>query len=212
MKSDGVSRARASAVLPPRQVRFGRLSVSGRRRVPRPAAKISAFILLSLENFCVERLLDVLLAVHELHLDVEFLVDMLCHVLRAVDRTVLSAGASEANHQIRESALLVAFHRGVDKGIGVVEKLEYLAVVLKKLYHLVVEARKRLVALILAGVVDGAAVKHVAAAVARRVVGDAFLVGETHHAHRERVLLQVVSKLLQANKLFEYLAEVGILG
>ena len=92
-----------------------------------------------------------------------------------------------------------------------VEKLEYLAVVLKKLYHLVVEARKRLVALILAGVVDGAAVKHVAAAVARRVVGDAFLVGEAHHAHRERVLLQVVGKLLQANKLFEHLAEVGIL-
>ena len=110
-------------------------------------------------------MLNVLLAVHELDFHVEFLVDVLSHVLGAVDRAVLPSGAAEAHHQVGETALDISLDRGIDQPIGVIEKGQYLSIVFKKLDHGLVKADIRLEAVILARVVAGAAVKDKAAAI-----------------------------------------------
>ena len=69
---------------------------------------------------------------HQFYLHVEHLVDMLCHVLCAVHRAVLSAGAAEAHHEVGESALDVALHRGIDQRIGEAEKLGFKSILVPK--------------------------------------------------------------------------------
>ena len=156
-------------------------------------------------------MLDVLLAVEKLYFYVELRVNVLGHVLGAVDRTVLAAGAAEAHHQVGESAVDIPAHRCVHQCPAVVEEGSYLAVVFKEFYHFFVEACKGLVAFVFAGVVHGAAVEDKSAAVARCVVGDAFLVGKRHDFHGERALLKLVGELLHVYKLAEHGVEIGIL-
>lgn len=65
------------------------------------------------------------------------------------------------------------------QGIDMAEELEYLAVILKKVYYLVVKTGKMFVGLVAPGVVGGTAVEDIAAAIAGGVGGDTFLVAET---------------------------------
>ena len=85
------------------------------------------------------------------------------------------------------------------------EECAHLAFGFKEFNHLVVETGVRLISVVFARVVDCAAVEGEAAAVARRVVRNTFLVGEAHHSHGERVLLQLVGELLHAHQLVEHL-------
>ena len=125
-----------------------------------------------------QALLDALLAVHHVHLHPEPLVHMLGQVLRAVDAAMLAARAAEAEHQMGEATLQVAGHMLVGQGVDVVEKFEYLSVVLQKTDDGFVQSRELLVGLVAARIVGAAAVENVASAVARGVVGDAPTVGE----------------------------------
>ena len=125
---------------------------------------------------------------------------------------MLTARAAEAHHHIGESALHEPLHMGINKLVGMLKEGENLAIVLKKLDYGLVESGERLVAVVLAGIVHSAAVKHISAAVARGVVWDTLLVGKTHHTHGESALLQVVGKLLHVHQVGEHLAQIGIFG
>ena len=109
-------------------------SVKGRNRVPRPAAKIMAFILayshISTLNFGLKRLFNILFSMYQVHLHAELLVQMFRQVLCRIYGAVLSAGAAEADRQIGEAAFHVALHGSVDKGVGMLQEYGYLAVVL----------------------------------------------------------------------------------
>ena len=174
-----------------------------------PAAKTRAFIGAgSVLGF--EVLFDVLLAVEEVDLDAEGGVQVLGQVLGGIDGAVLPAGAPEGHAEAGEAALHVAAHGGVDQGVDVGEEGGNLAVVLQEADDGFVQSGEGLVSLVLAGVIDGAAVEDEASAVAGGVVGDAFLVGEAGDADGEAPLLQVVGELLELGQLPEHLAEVGV--
>ena len=133
--------------------------------------------------FFIKCLLYALFPMAHMHFDAEFLVYMLRKVLCRVDAAMLSAGASEAEHQVGESARDVALHVGICKLVDAIEEGEYLAVVLKESYYRFVETRELLVRLIASGVVGGAAVEHIAATVARLIGRDSLAIGEAEHAH-----------------------------
>ena len=56
------------------------------------------------------------------HTASEFLIYVRGHVRGAVDRTMSSAGASEADRKVGESALQIAFDGIVNQSVGVSEK------------------------------------------------------------------------------------------
>lgn len=120
--------------------------------------------------------LDALLTVAHMHLDAVAGVDVFGQMLRRVYAAVLAAGASEGEHQAGEAALDVAAHVGIGQLVDAVEEGEYLPVVLEEADDGLVEAGQLLVRLVPSGVVGGAAVEHVAAAVARLVGRDALAV------------------------------------
>lgn len=109
----------------------------------------------------------------------KFGVDMLCCVLGRIDAAMLATGAAERNLHVLEAALEEAGYMVIDQSIDRVEKLENLAVLLQEVDDGLVEAGELLVFVVLAGVVGGAAVEHVAAAVAGVVLRYAFLKTET---------------------------------
>ena len=133
--------------------------------------------------FFIKCLLYALFPMAHMHFDAEFLVYMFRKVLCRIDAAMLSACASEAEHQVGESARDVALHVGIGKLVDAIEEGEYLAVVLKESYYRFVETRELLVRLIASGVVGGAAVEHIAATVARLVGRDSLAIGEAEHAH-----------------------------
>src|SRR5271165_5879528 len=88
---------------------LGRVSVSGRRRVPSPAARIMAFIggLSFFHLFQFEMAHDDFEAVPE--------AQAFGQLLREKNRAVLAARAAEGNHQILEAALLIVVYGGVQQ-------------------------------------------------------------------------------------------------
>ena len=57
------------------------------------------------------------------HFDALRAAQMLCQMLREIDRAVLAAGAAERDHQVGEAALTIVGDAGIDKRGGVREKL-----------------------------------------------------------------------------------------
>ena len=110
-------------------------------------------------------------------------VDVLCQMLCAIDAAVLSAGASEAEHERGEPPFQVALHMGVGQAEDGLEEREDLAVVFQELDDGLVESGHLLVLLIASRVVGCPAVEHVAAAVTAGVLRDAPLVGEAVDAY-----------------------------
>src|SRR6266702_102960 len=91
---------------------FGRLSVSGRKRVPSPAAKIMAFMEKpSLERSPLAQFLQLKMPYR--HLQPVPAAQTLRQLFRQIDRAMLAAGAAERHHQILEAAALVIAHAGV---------------------------------------------------------------------------------------------------
>ena len=129
---------------------------------------------------------DVLLAVHDLHLDAELLMDVLCQMLCTVDAAMLTASTAETKHQTREPPLDIARHMMVGKGIDMLQKLHDLAVVLKEAYHRLVESRQFFIRFIASGIVRRTAVEDIAASIARGILRDSLFIGEAIHAHHER--------------------------
>lgn len=84
---------------------------------------------------------------------------------------MLSAGTSECNLQVRESARYIACSGSINQCVAMIEKGKDFAVLLKKFTHRGVAAVKLFVGLISPGVMDSTAVKDEAAAIARRILG-----------------------------------------
>src|ERR1700676_803414 len=89
---------------------LGRSLVSGRRRVPSPAARIMAFmgpsrLGLALKEFGMKILQA---EVTDYYFDAGFAAEAFGHLFGQVHGAVLAAGAAEGDHQILEAALLIA--------------------------------------------------------------------------------------------------------
>src|SRR6266404_8175255 len=97
---------------------LGRSSVSGRKRVPRPAARIMAFIdlLLSLIQL-------LLLAMMHHHCHSITGTQMFGQLLRQIDRAMLAAGAAERHHQVLETTILISADAFVHQRYDTGEKL-----------------------------------------------------------------------------------------
>ena len=93
------------------------------------------FLLHLFVAFCLEHLMDVLLAMGYLNLYAIFIVQVFGQVLRAVNAAVLSSGASKTKHEMGETALQVALNVMVGQAVNAVEEGEYLTVVLQESYH-----------------------------------------------------------------------------
>ena len=122
--------------------------------------------------------MDILFAMDYPHLHSEFLMDMLGEMLCGINTAMLTAGATKAEHQRRETALDIATHMGIGQLIYRVEEGEYLAVVLEESDYRFVETREFLVWLISSGIMCASAVEDISAAIARGVVGYALAIGE----------------------------------
>ncbi len=117
--------------------------------------------------------------------DVEFRFQVGCQVLGAVDGTMLAAGAAKAHLEVGEPAFQEALHVGIDQLVYALQEGGDFAVFFQELDDVCVHAGGFAVALVFAGIVDGAAVKDVAAAVAGKVFRNAFLEGETVNMHQQ---------------------------
>ena len=154
---------------------FGVLSVSGRSRLPTPAARIIAFIAASpscarwrtstFTGNCSRRCCR--------------------QPLGAVDRAVLAAGAAEGDDEVGEVARLVVLDGLVDQREDVAEEVAHGGLALEERDHGIVAARQLRVLLEPAGVGQRPAVEHVAAAVSLLVGRHAVLVREALDPHRE---------------------------
>lgn len=125
----------------------------------------------------------------QLHLHAIFLVQVMGQVLGTVHRTVLSASASEGEHEVGESAFEVTLHMGIGQLVDAVEECKYFSIVFQEVDHRLVEPCKFLVRLVAAGIVCAAAIEHVASTIATEVFGDAPLVAEAEDAHHQFVPL-----------------------
>lgn len=65
---------------------------------------------------------DVLFPMHQFDFHTKFLIQVLCQVLGWINRTMLSAGATEADGQIAESAFHITFHGGIYQSIDMIEE------------------------------------------------------------------------------------------
>ena len=126
---------------------------------------------------------DILFPMHQFDFHTKFLIQVLCQMLGRINRTMLSAGATEGEHQVGEAAVDVSLHVCVSELVYAVEEGEYLAVVLEESYHGLVESCEFLVRLIASGVVRRTAVEHVSSAIARLVGWYALAVGKAEDAH-----------------------------
>ena len=153
-------------------------------------------------------MLYILLTMYEVHLYAKLLVQMLSHMLGSIDRTMLATCAAKADRKIGKTSLYVTLHAGIYQGIDMIQESEYLAIFLEELDDWFIESDKRFVAIILARVVDSAAVEHEAATITCGIIGDAFLIGKAHHPHLE-VLLRL-RELFELREFREYLAEIRI--
>ena len=87
-------------------------------------------------------------------------------MLGAIDGAMLSAGAAEADLHVSEFPLHEALDMLVDHGVNIVEEFGDSPVVLKELDHLRIQSRELAVMLVLARVIDGPAIKHIASTIA----------------------------------------------
>ena len=132
---------------------------------------------------------DALLAMGEVDANAIFPVEMLGEVLGAIDGAMLTTCAAEGEHEVGEAALEVTLNMMIGEAIDAVEEGEDLAVVLKEADDGSVQAGELLVGLVAAGVVGGAAVEDVAAAIAGGVVGYSLLIAEAVDGDGEGVSL-----------------------
>ena len=162
-------------------------------------------------RFHLQDFLNVKFPMGHRYLNVKPVGQMLGQMLGAVNRAVLSASASETNLKMGELPLNEAFDMVIDKVIDVVQELCDSAVILKEFYDLLVEPRELTVMLVLAWIVDGAAVKDVASSIAGCVNRNAFLVSETEDSHFQTFVLGDVVELRHRGEFGEDLVQIRII-
>lgn len=75
---------------------------------------------------------NVLFPMHQFDFHTKLLIQVLCQVLGRINRTMLSAGATEADGQIAESAFHITFHGGIYQSIDMIEETEYFTIFFQK--------------------------------------------------------------------------------
>ena len=93
-----------------------------------------------------------LLAVSQVNADSVFLVQMFCQMLGAIDRTMLTAGATEREHQVCEPTLQITLHMGICQTIDRVEERQDFPIIFQELDDGSIQARKLLIGLITSGI------------------------------------------------------------
>src|SRR6266852_1555309 len=142
---------------------LGRLSVSGRRRVPRPAARIMAFMEgPSLERSPFAQLLQ--LKMPHRHFQTVPGAQTLGQLLGKEDGAMLASRAAERDHQTLETATLIIADAGVHKGHNTSEKLMHALLLDEVVDYRDVLARQMLKALFASGIREAAAIENESAA------------------------------------------------
>ena len=112
---------------------------------------------------------------NQVYFNPEFVVQMLGHVLGRIYRAMLTAGTSEANHQVGEASVHVTLYGSIHHGIGLGKEMRYLAIFFQETDYRFIQSGKVVVSLVLTGVVNRTAVKYKPSSVTRQVVGIPFL-------------------------------------
>src|SRR3989441_5023956 len=180
---------------------LGRESVSGRRRVPRPAARIMAFIGafpanrpaqeggpyngkakgLSLERSPLAQILQLKMADRHFHAVPG--AQTLRQLLREIDGAMLAAGAAKGDHQIFEAALLITADAGVHQRQDTREKLVHAFLLIEIVDDRGVFASQSFEALFASWIGEAAAIEDESAAVSGLVCWQAAMKGKTENAH-----------------------------
>ena len=165
---------------------LGRSLVSGRNRVPRPAARTIAFIsrpfslgLLGFHSFQLAMLHD--------HFDAGASPQALRDLLREIDGAMLAAGASERNHQMLEAALLVGADAAIHERHHTGEKLMHALLLLEIFDDRRVFAGERFEAIFSARIRKAASIEDKSAAIAAVVFGQAAMEREAENSYDQIV-------------------------
>ena len=113
------------------------------------------------------------LAVDEMDADMVFLLQMLRQMFGAIDGSVLASRTAESHLQMFKTALDKPLYMMIHEGIDRLEESEDLAVLLQKIYHRLIQPRQGFVFVILTGIMGASAIKHISAAIAGLVLGNA---------------------------------------
>ena len=128
---------------------------------------------------------------NEADTDVRILLCEMCsEMLCAIDRAVLASGTAEADHQIGEAATAIGLHMRIDHTIYMLKEAEHFPIVFQELYHRLITACQFLVWFVTSGIVDRAAVKHIAATVSGRIVRHSLLERETVDLHFQHTVMR----------------------
>lgn len=127
----------------------------------------------------------------------ELLVEVFGKVLGRIYGAVLAACTAETYGQVGKSPFHIPFHGCIYQTIYVFEEYGDFPILFKEADNGLVEAGERLVTFVFARVVYGTAVEYETAAVAGRIFGDTFFIGETGDFYYQTTLLQVVGELFQ---------------
>lgn len=109
----------------------------------------------------------------------ELLVEVFGKVLGRIYGAVLAACTAETYGQVGKSPFHIPFHGCIYQTIYVFEEYGDFPILFKEADNGLVEAGERLVTFVFARVVYGTAVEYETAAVAGRIFGDTFFIGET---------------------------------
>ncbi len=117
--------------------------------------------------------------------------------LGAVDRAMLTAGASEINAKRGESTFEISRYGCVGEGINVRQEFKNLTIALEELFHRGISPCQLFVGLVAAGVVNCPAIKSEASPVARQVYRNPLFIGETGYCYCKPVKRRDVDKSFQ---------------
>ena len=149
---------------------------------------------------------------YQVHLYAELLVEVFGKVLGRIYGAVLAACTAETYGQVGKSPFHIPFHGCIYQPIYVFEEYGDFPILFKEADNGFVETGERLVTFVFARVVYGTAVEYETAAVAGRIFGDTFFIGETGDFYYQTTLFQVVGELFQFGQFVEHFAEIRIFG
>src|ERR1019366_3588856 len=147
---------------------LGRSSVSGRKRVPRPAARIMAFM-----DSVPSWVQVLLLAMMHHHFHSTLGAQMIRQPLRQIDGAMLAAGTTEGHHQVLEAATLIRAHACIHQRDRAGEELAHALLLIEIVDDRRIFPGEGLKAFFAAGVREAAAVENKTAAVAGVVLRQA---------------------------------------
>jgi hypothetical protein len=118
-----------------------------------------------------------------------FLGEMTGQMLGAIYRAMLAACTSETYHQAREASAGIGPDMRIHYTIDMVKETYYLSVIFQKPYDRFIPACQFLIRFISARIMDRAAVKDIAAAIAGRITRYSFLERKAAHLDSQTAII-----------------------